>query len=140
MKTKSATQSAPARRSLGEGGFFNLRVLAGLFMALAGVFLALLAFGVFSPASTAQAQQNHKIINVQGLPPGFDCSKIHELGIDRQENLRSGAIMIACGEGEGGSMAASLFASVNQTIEKVLAPLSYGDVSPRYPVGDIHYD
>src|ERR1700680_3431924 len=126
MKKKSASQSAPARRSLGEGGFFNLRVLAGLFMALAGVFLALLAFGVFSPASTAEAQKNHKNINVQGLPRGFDCSKIHELGIDRQENLRAGAILIACGEGQGGSMAASLFASVHQTIEKVLAPLSYG--------------
>ena len=37
------------------------------------------------------------------LPPGFDCSKIHELGIDKQENLRAGAIMIACGEAQGGS-------------------------------------
>src|SRR6266704_3693180 len=41
MKKKSTSQSAPARRSLGEGGFFNLRVLIGLFVALAGVFLAL---------------------------------------------------------------------------------------------------
>src|SRR6202162_2554123 len=103
MKKKSATQSA----------FFNLRVLIGLFIVLAGVFLALAGFGTFSgiTASSAQAQQDHKIINVQGLPPGFDCSKIHALGIDRQENLRAGAIMIACGEGEGRSMAASFFAS-----------------------------
>ncbi len=48
MKKKSTSQSAPARRSLGEGGFFNLRVSIGLFVALAGVSLALLGFGAFS--------------------------------------------------------------------------------------------
>jgi hypothetical protein len=72
MKKKSASQlrhqvastrrisvSAPARRSLltrrsftrrpvGEGGFFNLRVLIGLFLVLAGLFLALVGFGTFS--------------------------------------------------------------------------------------------
>ncbi len=37
------------------------------------------------------------------LPPGFDCSKIHEKGIDKQDNLRAGMIMIACGLSEGGS-------------------------------------
>src|SRR5438046_1197028 len=36
MKKKSASQSAPARRSLGEGGFFNLRVLVGLFVVITG--------------------------------------------------------------------------------------------------------
>src|SRR6266567_9107951 len=97
MKKKSASQSAPARRSLGEGGFFNLRVLIGLFIVLAGVFLALVGFGTFS--ALGQAQPKHKILgpmDVLGLPAGFDCSKIHELGIDRQENLRAGGIMIAC--------------------------------------------
>ena len=44
MKKKSPSQSAPARRSLGESGFVNLRVLVGLFMGLAGVFLALAVF------------------------------------------------------------------------------------------------
>ena len=66
--------SAPARRSpwlaivfkrrrLGEGGFFNLRVLIGLFFSLAGVLLALLAFGTFSNAS-AQANLDP---NAQGV-------------------------------------------------------------------------
>ena len=36
------------------------------------------------------------------VPAGFDCSKIHELGIDRMENFRAGAIMIFCGEAKGG--------------------------------------
>ncbi len=39
MKNKISPQSAPARRSLGEGGFLNLRVSIGLFVALLGVFL-----------------------------------------------------------------------------------------------------
>src|SRR5205807_3973361 len=95
MKKKSASQSA----------FFNLRVLIGLFIVLAGVFLALAGLGTFSAitASSAQAQQKTRIIDVPGLPPGFDCSKVHELGIDKQENMQAGRIMIACGLAEGGS-------------------------------------
>src|SRR5438270_12045019 len=92
MKKKSTSQSA----------FFNLRVLIGFFMVLAGAFLALLGFGAFS----AQAQQKYNIItnsNDPLVPAGFDCSRIRELGIDRQENLRSAAIMIACGKAQGGA-------------------------------------
>jgi photosystem II stability/assembly factor-like uncharacterized protein len=55
MKKKSPSQSAPARRSLGERGFLNLRVLVGLFIALAGFFLALLVLG-FYPAKSGFAQ------------------------------------------------------------------------------------
>src|SRR5256884_1075779 len=122
MKKKSTSQSAPARRSLGEGGFFNLRVLIGLFIVLAGVFLALLGFGAFS----AQAQQNYTITTSDPLvPAGFDCSRIHELGIDKQENMRAGAIMIFCGQAQGG--AASSFGGFSQFIQKLLpAPLAYG--------------
>src|SRR6202035_6148276 len=127
MKKKSATQSA----------FFNLRVLIGLFIVLAGVFLALAGFGTFSgiTASSAQAQQTHKIINVPGLPPGFDCSRIHALGIDKMENLRAGLIMIACGESQGGGEAEeggkaqkgeASPGAVPQSIRKLLAPLAYG--------------
>src|SRR6266498_1227941 len=117
MKKKSASQSA----------FFNLRVLIGLFIVVAGVFLALAGFGTFSAitASSAQAQQKHKIINIQGLPPGFDCSTIHELGIDKMENLRAGFIMIACGEAQGGS--ASPAGTFSQFVQKLLpSPLAYG--------------
>src|SRR5881392_3019026 len=102
MKKHSTSASAPARRNLGEAGFFNVRVLIGLFVILAGVFLALLGFGAFS----AQAQQKYRFVlnPIDPLvPAGFDCAKIHELGIDKQENLRAGAIMIACGVAEGGS-------------------------------------
>src|SRR5712691_8640033 len=117
MKKKSASRSA----------FFNPRLLFGLSIVLAGVFLALAGLGTFSAitASSAQAQQKHKIINVQGLPPGFDCSTIHEKGIDKMENLRAGFIMIACGEAEGGS--ASATGTFSQFVQRLLpAPLAYG--------------
>jgi len=112
MKKKSTSQSA----------FFNLRVLIGLSVFLAGVFLALVGFGV------AQAQQNSTTtqpINPEVLPPGFDCSQISALGIDRQDNLRAGAIMIACGRAQGGS--ASAFPAFSRVIQDLLpGPLAYG--------------
>jgi hypothetical protein len=116
MKKKSTSQSA----------FFNPRVLIGLFVVLAGAFLVLIGLGTFSglTASSAQAQQNHKIINVQGLPPGFDCATIQEKGIDRQENLLAGSIMIACGEAQGGSPVS--FGAFSQLVHTVTAPLAYG--------------
>ena len=53
MKKKSASQSA----------FFNLRVLIGLFIVLAGVFLALVGFGVFSAtAQSVSKDEKGKII------------------------------------------------------------------------------
>src|SRR6266702_7287881 len=114
------------KKSTSESAFFNLRVLIGMFVLLAGVFLALAGFGVFSAASTAQAQQNYSLgQSIDPLvPDGFDCSKIHELGIDKQENMRAGAIMIACGEAQGGS--ASVFETDSQAIQQTLAPLAYG--------------
>ena len=123
MKKNSTPQSACARRSLGEGGFFNLRVLIGLFVVLAGVFLALLSFGTFS----VQAQQYN--IATQSIDPlvpaGFDCSRIDELGIDKQENMRAQAIMIFCGRAEGG--AASPSGTFSQVVQQLLpAPLEYG--------------
>src|SRR5436309_5723943 len=116
MKKKSASRSA----------FFNPRVLFGLFIVLAGVFLALAGLGTFSAitASSVQAQQKHKVIDIPGLPPGFDCAMIHEKGIDRMEGFRAGLIMIACGEAKGGSASAS--PAFGQLLKKVTAPMAYG--------------
>src|ERR1700746_1807066 len=110
MKKKSASQSA----------FLNPRVLIGLFIVLAGVFLALAGLGTFSgiAASPAQAQQKQKIINVRGLPPGFDCSTIYQKKIDKMESFRAGLIMIACGESPGGS--ASTADKFSQFVQKLL--------------------
>src|SRR5882757_8979013 len=117
MKKKSASRSA----------FFNLRVLIGLFVVLAGVFLTLASLGTFSviAASPAKAQPKPKIINIPGLPPGFDCATIHEKGIDRMEGFRAGLIMIACGESTGGS--ASPGNALVRLVQKLLpVPLAYG--------------
>ena len=122
MKKKSASQSA----------FFNLRVLIGVFIALAGVFLALMASGMFSATAqnVIQAMTKGKIITNSSdplVPAGFDCSTIHEKGIDKQENFRAGAIMIACGEVPGtATSATSTLGPVGRLIKKLLMPLAYG--------------
>jgi hypothetical protein len=55
MKKKSTSQSAPCFAAASrQGGFLNLRVLFGLFLMLAGVFLALVSFG---PATRGFAQE-----------------------------------------------------------------------------------
>jgi hypothetical protein len=58
------------------------------------------------------------------VPVGFDCSTIHEKGIDKQENFRAGAIMIACGEVPGS--ATSTLGPVGHFIKKLLMPLAFG--------------
>ena len=125
MKQKSTSQSA----------FFNLRVVIGLFVVLTGVFLAVIGFGTFSglTASSAKAQQTHKIINIAGLPPGFDCATIHDSGIDRMESLRAGLILIACGESPGGS--ATSFGAFSQLLNNLEAPLTYGGTDVNLVTG-----
>jgi hypothetical protein len=91
------------KKSTSQSAFFNPRVLIGLCIALAGVVLALTQIGVFSAAaqSIIQAMTKDRIITSSTdplVPVGFDCSTIYEKGIDKQENFRAGAIMIACGE------------------------------------------
>src|ERR1041385_7511816 len=110
MKKKSTSQSA----------FFNWRVLIGLSVVLAGVFGALSGL----TANTVQAQQTHKIIDIAGLPPGFDCATIREKGIDRMDNLGAGAIMIACGESQGGSPFS--FGAFSRLYQQVTAPMTFG--------------
>jgi hypothetical protein len=112
------------KNSTSESAFFNLRVLIGVLVVLAGVFLALLGFGTFS----VQAQQNYSI-NTKSIDPlvpaGFDCSRVEQLGIDKQENMRAGAIMIFCGRAQGG--AASPSDTFSQFVRELLpAPLAYG--------------
>ena len=114
------------KKSISQCAFFNLRVFIGASVVLAAAFLALIGVGTFSglSASSAQAQQNHKIIYVDGFSPGFGTATIHERGIDRQENLLAGTIMIACGEAEGGSGAP--YGAFSQLLNSLTAPLAYG--------------
>src|SRR5215469_8924969 len=111
-----------------QSGFFNLRFLIGLLIALTGVFLALLGLGTFAvrAAGMKRPAQSYTVKSIDSLvPPGFDCSKIHELGIDKQMNFRAGAIMIYCGEAQGGS--ASSTGAISRAIREALTPpFAYG--------------
>src|SRR6059058_4634539 len=123
MKKKSTSRSA----------FFNLRVLIGLCIVLVGVVLVLLASGVLSSAtaqSAIKAMTKGKVITSSSdplVPVGFDCSTIHEKGIDKQENFRAGAIMIACGEVPGAATSStSTLGPIGHFIKSLLMPLAYG--------------
>src|ERR1700738_4655004 len=117
MKKKSVSQSA----------FRNLRILIALLIVL-GVFLALAGLGAFS--ALAQVRQQQRIITDSKdplVPNGFDCSKIHELGIDKQVSLRAGAIMIFCGEAQGGKPGEAPSSSAfSKLVQNLTAPLVYG--------------
>jgi hypothetical protein len=117
------------RQSTSRSASFRIRVFVGLAVFLAGVSLALLGSGVLSASALrfAKPQENYQTLDNGGdplVPPLFDCSKIHELGIDKQQNLRAGAIMIFCGEAKGGS--ASHAGSFSRLSQRVLPPQMYG--------------
>jgi hypothetical protein len=125
MKQRCGSQSA----------FVNLRVLIGLFVVLAGASLALLGSGALSASSSsfAKAQPKYETPNYGSdplVPPLFDCSKIHELGIDKQMNFRAGAIMIACGQAQGGGTSAASpsfpLTALTRFRRKLFSPLAYG--------------
>src|SRR5215468_3398867 len=125
MKTKFKKETTS------QSAFFNLRVLIGLCIVLVGVVLVLAQIGVFSAAAQGiiQVMTKGKIITQSTdplVPVGFDCSTIHEKGIDKQENFRAGAIMVACGEEPGVSTSTSTLGPVGQFIKKLLTPLAYG--------------
>jgi Kelch motif/Galactose oxidase, central domain len=124
MKKKSASKSA----------FFNLRVLIGLCVALAGIALALVALDAYAANSAPVKIRNHIITasNDPLVPVGFDCSKIEELGIHKMENFRAGAIMLACGADAtpGSSSVGGFFQRIGRAVKKLLVPLyGAGDVN-----------
>jgi hypothetical protein len=103
--------------------FFNVRVVVRLCMVLAGTLLALLSFDRFSVH--AQQKYSHTTRSTDPLVPAlFDCSKIHELGIDKQMNFRAGAIMIFCGEAQVAS--ASSAGTFSRLGQQLLQPVRYG--------------
>src|SRR6266478_7855522 len=126
MKRKSTSQSA----------FFNLRVLVGLLIALAGVSLAFLGFPAFAaPSATnnAPASPNKYKVTTKSsidplVPAVFDCSKIRQFGVNKQENMRAGAIMIYCGQAKGGDPDKGVADSsaFSKLVQSLTAPLVYG--------------
>jgi hypothetical protein len=118
------------KKRVPQSAFFNLRVL-----------IALLCFGTFAvpAASITQAQQRHANTGSIDLliPARFDCSKIHELGIDKQEGLRAGAIMIFCGQAHSGEPGEAPSSSAfSNLVQKLTAPMLYGGTDVDLITGD----
>src|SRR5436853_5367112 len=128
------------KKRTAQSAFFNLRVVIGLLITLTGVFLGLQGYGPFVPAaSITPAQQSHTYTNLIDhlVPAGFDCSKIHELGVDKQESLRAGAIMIFCGEAQGGELGKPPSSSAfSKLVQKLIAPMVYGGTDVDLITGD----
>src|SRR6185436_4868810 len=114
MKQKSTSRSA----------FFHLRLLIGLCMVLSGVFLALSGFGTFS-AKAEQAEEGVEPA-VPLVPPMFDCAQVYQMGLDVQENLKAGAIMIYCGEAQGGAEPDEENGGPDPLMRLLLGPLALG--------------
>ena len=111
------------KKTNSKSAFFYLRTSASLLLGLAGVSLALLSVGQF----TAQAEEDEPTTVTSSdplIPPGFDCAQFLSLSLDKQENLRAGAISIYCGEAQGGSV--TNFEDLHQITREILAPLFGG--------------
>src|SRR6184192_2223510 len=100
---------------------------------MTGISLALLAANPFGQKNSLSAAQLALIQQKYGVasssidplvPAAIDCSRIKQLGIDRQENLRAGAIMIFCGLSEGGK--ASHGKAFSKLVQKLLSPRAFG--------------
>ncbi len=110
MKKQSTSQSA----------FLYMRVSTGLLLLTAGVFLALVGFGQFS-AHAQPRNTSNSTVNPAFVPPLFDCSQLSSLGYNQQENLRAGALLIYCGQAQGGSPI--LYGENSALVQEMLAPL-----------------
>src|ERR1700757_2515725 len=122
------------KKSFNCSAFLNLRVLIGLCLALAGIALALVGLDAFAINAAPVKVKNHIITASSDrlVPVGFDCSKIEELGIHKQENFRAGAIMLACAAdgASGSSSVGGFFQRVAQGVKTMLLPLfGAGDVN-----------
>ena len=68
-----------------------------------------------------------KVIDIPGLPPGFDCATIHEKGIDRQENFRAGRNHDCLWRGTGRPGGVTSLDPFSRFVQKLLpVPLAFG--------------
>jgi hypothetical protein len=118
------------KHTTSQSAYVYVRTSAGLLVMLAGVALALFGIGQFS----ADAQQRKSTVEFGPnlVPPLFDCSQLHALGINMQENFRAGAINIYCGETQGGSPLASdgNFSIAQQVLGPLLGTTDVDLISP----------
>ncbi len=115
----------------------SARSLIGLGVGLAGVSLALLSVGVFT-ANTAHATQrgnSDSLFNNNLIPPGLDCNTLRASGVDKQENLRAGALMIACGMAQGGQVDSFPFTPYAGQLQQLVQPDNFGDADADLVTG-----
>ncbi len=120
------------KKQSASSAFFNIRILLAFLVISAGLFIGLAGTGAFArgPKIVLQKTATSKIVVSSEdplVPAGFDCSKIQSEHIYRQENLRAGALMIACGEAEGGTPVSGI-AKFVQNIKSLFSPDAYGSV------------
>ena len=82
-------------------------MLLGLVIYLAAFGMIVWQVGVVGPLVRAKSDERSSVperarAHDPLVPADVDCSKIRERGIDKQENMRAGAIMIHCGQAKGG--------------------------------------
>ena len=125
-----ANTTTMKKHTTSQSAYVYVRTSAGLLVMLAGVALALFGIGQFS----ADAQQRKSTVEFGPnlVPPLFDCSQLHALGINMQENFRAGAINIYCGETQGGSPLASdgNFSIAQQVLGPLLGTTDVDLISP----------
>src|SRR5437016_9083311 len=100
MKKKSASQSAPARRSPGEGGFFKLRILVGVLLCFAAVTIVLLAqprtpsgqSGNSQPIISAEYRGLMQVVKFDVSPPLRDMKPLPWTQCTKSENEEQGPI------------------------------------------------
>src|SRR2546429_868285 len=76
MKPKSSTRSPLARRSLREGGFFNIRTLLGLTLCLSGIALAIFAG---KEAAVPRASEPERYMPVPGTGSQSEAAGLAQL-------------------------------------------------------------
>src|SRR6266513_133084 len=103
MKKKSASKSAPARRSLSEGGFFKLRVLLGVLLCFAAVTIVLLAqprtpvgqSGNTRPIVQAEYRGVMPVVKFDVSPPLRSIKPLRQKECTLRENEEQGEILAA---------------------------------------------
>ena len=100
MKKKSASQSAPARRSLGEGGFFKLRLLIAVLLCFGAITLVLFAqprtpsgqSGISQPIVRAQYRGVMPVVKFDISPPMRSMKPLPVKECTLRENEEEGPI------------------------------------------------
>ena len=99
MKKRPASQSTPARRSLGEGGFFKLRLLLGVLLCFAAVSIVLLAQPRTPSGSASGAPPFHaqyrgvmQVVKFDISPPLRDMKPLPWKECTKRENEEEGPI------------------------------------------------